>query len=283
MIKRKSMRYDERSSGVAPPGSVILGDAVEGMKKLPDETFDCIYADPDYNVGVSYNGTSYKQPYDEYIDWCSVWSKEAHRLLKPTGSFFIVNYPRNNAHLWVKTLDKLFHDVVEYVWVYNTNVGHSPKRFTTAHRSILHCRKSPDNKWFKDHVSEPYKNPTDKRIKQNIANGSKGRMPYSWLYYDLVKNVSIEKTDHSCQIPERLSELLFKACTEPGDRILVLFGGSGSEILTAIRLGLNYTTFELDPKYQKLILARVREAEKAVRELKPLTYYTGQLSEAQSN
>ena len=32
-----------------------------------------------------------------------------------------------------------------------------------------------------------------KRIQQNIANGSKGRMPYSWFEFNLVKNVSKEK------------------------------------------------------------------------------------------
>jgi DNA modification methylase len=276
MSKRNTLGETEK-------GDVILGDAVEGMKRLREETYDCIYADPDYNVGVSYGGKSYKRPFDEYIDWCSEWSKEAHRLLKPTGNLFIVNYPRNNAYLRVRTLDELFFDVQEYVWVYNTNVGHSPKRFTTAHRSILHCRKTKDNKWFKDQVAQPYKNPTDRRIKRNIANGSKGRMPYSWLYYNLVKNVSREKTLHACQIPQKLSELLFRACTEPDDNVLVMFGGSGSEVLVAIGLGLRYTTFEVDPKYHKLIVKRARKAEIGIKEgeLKPLSYYTEPLSQTQ--
>ncbi|MCJ2555587.1 MAG: site-specific DNA-methyltransferase [Candidatus Thermoplasmatota archaeon] len=264
-------------------GEVILGDALEGMERLDKETFDCVYADPDYNVGVNYNGKRYKRSFEEYIEWCSEWSREAHRLLKPTGNFFVVNYPRNNAYLWASTLDELYHDVQEYVWVYNTNVGHSPKRFTTAHRSVLHCRKTNDNNWFKDQVAQPYKNPTDKRIRRNIANGSKGRMPYSWLYYNLVKNVSREKTNHVCQIPQKLSELLFKASMKKGDKVLVMFGGSGSEVLVATRLGLEYTTFEIDPKYHKLILKRIKRVETAVREgeLKPLTYYTEPLSQTQ--
>lgn len=247
-------------------GEIILGDALEGMKKLPEETFDCIFADPDYNVGIIYGERSYRQPFDRYIEWSSEWSREAYRLLKPTGNLFILNYPKNNSHLRVRTLDRLFLDVHEYVWTYNTNVGHSRKRFTTAHRTILHCRKTNDNKWFKDHVAKPYKNPTDRRIRRNIVRGSKGRMPYSWLYCDLVKNVSREKTSHVCQIPEKLSELLFRACTEPGDSILIMFGGSGSEVLVAIRLGLDYIAFEIDPVYHKLIVGRATETEKAITE-----------------
>jgi DNA modification methylase len=141
--------------------------------------------------------------------------------------------------------------------VYNTNVGHSPNRLTTAHRSILHCRKSKDNKFYKDNIAEPYKNPNDRRILQNIFNGSKGRMPYSWLYYDLVKNVSKEKTFHACQIPQKLTEVLVKSCTMPGDSVLILFGGSGSEIEVCKKLKRQYISAEIDEKYYKMILDRL--------------------------
>jgi site-specific DNA-methyltransferase (adenine-specific) len=55
-------------------------------------------------------------------------------------------------------------------------------------------------------------------------------MPYSWFYFDLVKNVSREKTIHACQIPQKLAEMLILSCTQPGDIVFVLFGGSGSEL-----------------------------------------------------
>lgn len=132
-----------------------------------------------------------------------------------------------------------------------------PKKFTTAHRSILHCTKSADNKWFKNQVAEPYKNPTDRRIQANMANGSCGRMPYSWLYYDLVKNVSKDKTIHSCQIPKGLVEKLILAATKPDDLILIHFGGSGGEIVCAQQLGRNFISAELDETYVKLINDRL--------------------------
>jgi DNA modification methylase len=106
-------------------------------------------------------------------------------------------------------------------------------------------------------VAEPYKNPKDKRILQNIAKGSKGRMPYSWLYYDLVKNVSREKTFHSCQIPTGLSETLIKASTQPGDTVLILFGGSGSEIMVCKKLQRNFISAEINEEYHRLILERL--------------------------
>ena len=158
---------------------VYNDDIMNILKALPDNAIDMIYSDPDYNVGMKYNGKSYTKSFDEYIDWYIELAKESLRVLKPDGNMFFINYPKQNAYLRVKFLDEHCYNVFDYVWVYNTNVGHSPKKFTTAHRSILHCTKSKENKWYKEQVAEPYKNPTDKRIKQNIANGSCGRMPYS--------------------------------------------------------------------------------------------------------
>lgn len=232
-------------------------DIMELLKKLPDKSIDMVYGDPDYNVGIKYGDKSYTKTFNEYIDWYVDLARESLRVLKDDGNMFLINYPKQNAYLRVKYLDRACYEVSDYVWVYNTNVGHSPKRFTTAHRSILHCRKVKYNKFYKDNVSVPYKNPTDKRILRNLANGSKGRMPYDWFYFDLVKNVSREKTFHACQIPQKLSEMLIKSCTMPNDNVLILFGGSGSEIEICKILKRQYISAEIDKKYLKLILDRI--------------------------
>jgi DNA modification methylase len=190
---------------------IFLKDIMELLKEMPDKCVDMVYGDPDYNVGIKYGDKSYTKTFDEYIDWYIDLTKESLRVLKDSGNLFLINYPKQNAYLRVKYLDKVCYEVLDYVWIYNTNVGHSSQRFTTAHRSILHCRKTKDNQFYKDKVALPYQNSSDRRILQNLANGSKGRMPYSWFYFDLVKNVSKEKTFHACQIPQKLSEMLIKA------------------------------------------------------------------------
>jgi len=237
--------------------NVFLGDVFELLKNLPDESVDMVYGDPDYNVGIKYGAKSYTKSFQEYIEWYTQLAEESLRVLKNTGNMFLINYPKQNAYLRVRCLDSLCYDVKDYVWTYNVNIGHSPKRFTTAHRSILHCRKSKNNKFFKNHVAVPYQNPKDKRIQQRISDGSKGRMPYSWFYFNLVKNVSKEKTFHVCQIPQKLSEMLIKSCTEPGDLVLILFGGSGSEIEVCVETNRQYLSAEIDEKYHKLIINRI--------------------------
>lgn len=239
--------------------NVFLKDIMQLLKELPDKSVDMVYGDPDYNVGVKYGDKSYTKAFDEYIQWYIELAKESLRVLKDEGNLFLINYPKQNAYLRVRYLDNVCYEVLDYVWIYNTNVGHSPRRFTTAHRSILHCRKTSHNKFYKDNVAVPYKNPTDRRILQNLANGSKGRMPYDWLYFDLVKNVSKEKTFHACQIPQKLFDMLMKSCTMPKDVVLILFGGSGSEIEICKLLGRQYISAEIDEKYYEIILDRLKK------------------------
>ena len=236
---------------------VVNSDVMAVLRELPDNCVDMIYGDPDYNIGVKYNGHTFTGSWKEYIGWYIELARECLRVLHPDGNLFLINYPKQNAHLRVKFLDDHAWDVQDYVWVYNTNVGHSSRRFTTAHRSILHATKSKHNRFYKEQVAQPYQNPTDRRIRERLRQGHKGRMPYSWLNFNLVKNVSRQKTNHPCQIPEKLSELLLKSCTRPGDSAFILFGGSGSEVVQAQKLGLTYLTCELQPSYCEIIESRL--------------------------
>jgi len=226
-------------------------DINELLRELPSNSIDCIYSDVDYNVGVKYGGKSYTKVFNDYISGYIDLASEATRVLKDTGSAFYINYPKNNAFLWVNYLENACYDVQEYVWVFNSNIGHSPKRFTTAHRSILHCRMSKESNFYKEQVAQPYVNPTDKRVRKLMREGSKGRSPYSWFYYDLVKNVTKNKgnVDHPCVIPEKVSSLLIQSVTKPGDTVLILFAGSGSEINVCRKLDRHFISAELNEEY----------------------------------
>src|SRR3989344_3192846 len=247
----------ERGSVYDYLNKVYNGDIMHVLKDLPDNSVDMIFGDPDYNVGIKYNENNYTQKFEDYVNWYVELTKESMRVLKKDGNLFMMNYQKQNAHLRVKYLDSYFPHINEYAWVYNTNVGHTPRRFTTAHRRILHVRKSEDNKFFKDAVALPYKNPTDRRIQHNIANGSKGRMPYSWFEFHLVKNVSKEKTSHACQIPQKLTEMLIKASTNPKDIVFVLFVGSGAEIDVCRNFERQFISAEIDQKYCAIINDRL--------------------------
>lgn len=234
--------------------SIYNEDVFEVFKSLPDGSVDMIYGDPDYGVGINYSGVKYTSRWNDYIKWYVDLTRECMRVLKSDGNLFMINYPKQNAYLRVNYLDAAAYSVHDYVWVYNTNVGHTKTKFTTAHRSILHATKIKQNCFFKNQVVEPYQNLNDKRIQQRIADGSLGRMPYSWFYHDLVKNVSKDKTLHACQIPLPLVEKLIKCSTEEYDTVFILFGGSGKELHLCEKLKRSFISAELHPEYYQFIV-----------------------------
>ena len=239
---------------------VFNSDVLATLRRMPASSVDMVYGDPDYNVGVNYAGKKYTRQWEDYMQWYADLCRECLRVLKPTGNLFMINYPKQNAHLRARFLDENAREVWDYAWVYNTNVGHSPRRFTTAHRSILHAVKSDRNAFYKDQVALPYQNPNDKRIAARMAEGHKGRMPYSWFYFDLVKNVSKDKTFHACQIPLPLFRMLLCAATRAGDDVFVLFGGSGAEVAECQAMRRNFVCCELHPPYYRLILRQLKSS-----------------------
>jgi site-specific DNA-methyltransferase (adenine-specific) len=87
----------------------------------------------------------------------------------------------------------------------------------------------------------------------------KHRLEYDWFYYDLVKNVSKEKTFHACQIPQALAEMLIKASTMPNDVVLwYCLVGVGSEIEVCKALHRQYISTELNPQYYQMITDRLK-------------------------
>ena len=92
-------------------------DVLKILKTLPDSSLDMVYGDPDYNVGINYNGSRYMQKWDDYIAWYCALATESMRVLKPSGNLFMMNYPKQNAYLRVQCLDSIAYDVQDYVWV----------------------------------------------------------------------------------------------------------------------------------------------------------------------
>jgi site-specific DNA-methyltransferase (adenine-specific) len=228
---------------------IIEGDCLKVMKKMPSEFIDLIITDPPFNIGKNYGGVyEDNKTASEYIEWCKAWLTECIRLLKPTGSLYLFNYPENNAYLLPFLQDKMIFKRW-MAWHYPTNTGHSKTNYTRTQHSIIFCTKTKEAIFNKDAIAEPYKNPTDKRILERLQNGSKGRTPYDVFQFNLVKNVSKDKTEHPCQIPVPLIKIFVKASSNEGDVVFDPFGGSFSTAVAAKELNRNSISIEINPKY----------------------------------
>ncbi|MBU2616968.1 MAG: site-specific DNA-methyltransferase [Nanoarchaeota archaeon] len=237
---------------------IICGDCVKELKNLKDESVDLIVTDPPFNIGKKYNSYADRRSKEDYLEWCKSWLKECVRVLKDGGALYLFNYPENNAYL-MPFLDEHLTFKRWMTWHYPTNTGMSPTNFTRTQHSILfYIKGDRPNVFNKEDIAEPYKNPTDKRIKALIESGKKGRTPYDVFHFNLVKNVSKDKTKHPCQIPVSLIEIFVKASSDEGDLVLDPFGGSFSTAHACKKLNRNSLNIELDPEYCEIGKQRLK-------------------------
>ncbi len=193
-----------------------------------------VITDPPYNQGYKYNDYDDKLSEEDYIELLS----------KIPTPCVIIHYPEETINLLPKAIKGKCEQVV--CWVYNSNTGKQSRLI-----SWWGCK--PD---FRK-VRQPYKNLNDKRIQKRISEGKTGAKLYDWWEINQVKNVSKEKTEHPCQIPEELIKRIILTTASPNDIIIDVFGGSGTTAKVAKDLGFSSVSYEIDSEYCEIIEKRV--------------------------
>ena len=64
-------------------------DCIKGMSRLPYASLDLVVTSPPYNLGIGYRQYADQQDRQSYLNWCAKWAAQIHRILRPTGSFFL--------------------------------------------------------------------------------------------------------------------------------------------------------------------------------------------------
>lgn len=79
-------------------GLLYQGDCLELLPAVPDETIDCAFADPPFNLGKIYGSkVNDNLAETQYLEWSYEWLGELVRVLKPGGSLFVYNLPKWNV------------------------------------------------------------------------------------------------------------------------------------------------------------------------------------------
>jgi len=213
---------------------------VSNYKLINDDFRNCTIpkgitiTDPPYNQGYAYN--EYKDKISE-IEYLSLLSKI------PTPCV-IIHYPEETINLLPKAIKLKCEQVV--CWVYNSNTGKQSRLI-----SWWGCK--PDF----SKVRQPYKNLEDKRIRERILRGQTGSKLYDWWEINQVKNVGNEKTQHPCQIPEKLIKQIILTTIKKKETIIDVFAGSGTTSKVALELGYESISYEIDKKYYEIAKNRI--------------------------
>ncbi|MCB0572116.1 MAG: hypothetical protein KDC66_20260 [Phaeodactylibacter sp.] len=78
-------------------GILFQEDCLNILPFIKDNSIDCIFADPPFNIGKDYkNGYDDSKSNEEYFAWCIDWIQECCRVLKEGGAFFLYATPELN-------------------------------------------------------------------------------------------------------------------------------------------------------------------------------------------
>lgn len=219
---------------------IICGDCLDVLKAIPNGEIDLVLSDPPYNIDFAYNDYKDNLTAESYIRLLSNFQYPLRTVL--------IHYPEDSMRYFLPAFgvpDKVM------AWCYNSNL---PRQFRLI--NFFKCR--PDlNK-----VKQPFKNPTDKRIKKLIENGETGARSYDWFSdIQLVKNVSKGEKCHPCPVPVELMERIILMTTNEGDLVFDPFMGSGTTAIACIKTNRRFIGTDISQEYCEIARKRILEVQ----------------------
>ena len=247
-----------------PLDQIIVSDCIEAMNRLPEQCVDLVFADPPYNLqlrqelyrpnltrvdAVDDEWDKYES-FEAYDQFTTAWLTAARRVLKDTGTLWVIGTYHNIFRIGKILQDLGFWILNDVVWIkVNPMPNFRGVRFTNAHETLI---------WAQKHKGKPYTfNYADlKALNDDLQMRSDWYIPLCTGKERL--RVNGEKA-HATQKPEALLTRILLATTKPGDVVLDPFLGTGTTAAVAKRLGRRWIGIERDPQYAVLAERRVTE------------------------
>jgi DNA modification methylase len=201
-----------------------------------DKNKTLIITDPPYNVGWKYDSYKDNLSENEYLD-----------LFKNFKGFklVVIHYIEDIIKYIVPTMGVPTKCIQ---WVYNSNMPRN-------HRTIAFFNCKPDmNK-----VKRMPKQLDDKRNYDSNGDIKLVRIN-DWWKIPIVVNVSKEKEDYSCQIPEKVIERIIKTVAE-NEIIFDPFMGTGTTLAVANKLNKKYIGADISEKAYNITKKRLQKLE----------------------
>ncbi len=263
---------------------IHLGDNLEILPTFEDGSFDLIYIDPPFNTGkiqsrtsirtvrdeqgdrtgfgsrryrsIPGDTTSYADSFDDYLAFLEPRLEQAHRLLAPSGSFFL-HLDYREVHYAKVLLDDIFgrkHFINEIIWAYDYG-ARSKKRWPSKHDNILWYAADPKHYTFNFEAIDriPYMAPE----LVGAEKAARGKTPTDVWWHTIVSPNGKEKTGYATQKPLGIMRRLVGVHSNPGDRLLDFFAGSGSFGCAAFEMGRHCVLIDDSPRAVQIMTDRL--------------------------
>ena len=264
---------------------LILGDNLEIMQKMDNESVDLIYLDPPFfsnrNYEVIWGDKGEIRSFEDrwsggiehYIAWLKERVAEMHRILKPNGSIFLHCDWHANSYIRIYILDDIFKEQNfrnEIIWAYLGPGSPGVKQFLKKHDTIFWYSKGTPWAFNLDDVRFPHSDKTKANFKEGLVGSGfegapreinkKGKVPEDW-WTDIsiaarFPRGTVNNIGYPTQKPEKLLERIILACSSEGDIVMDPFVGGGTTIAVADRL--NRKWIGIDQSVQAVKVSEMR-------------------------
>lgn len=283
-----------------PRNTILVGDALSELRKLPSNSVDCIVSSPPYfrlrNYGVE-GQLGMEATVEDWVAGLRAVFTEAARVLKPTGSLWLNVGDSYSTHKDLGALPKgqllgperLLLGLNEDGWIVRNKVLWTKPnamptsvrdRLNTTHEYLFFCVRQPCYYFDLDAIREPHR--THRVVGQRTVpdltnvigplaakrdglsrprlNGIPG--------HPLGKNPgdawSIATRSfrgaHFATFPEALVRRPIAATCPPGGIVLDPFFGTGTVAVVAEQLGRDWLGIELNPAFATMAYERISKA-----------------------
>ena len=243
---------------------IINGESINELKKIPNETFDLIFADPPYNLQLENNlvrpdnskVNAVNDKWDQfdsfksYDQFTNEWLSECKRVLKKNGCIWVIGSYHNIFRVGKIIQDLNFWILNDIIWNKNNPMPNfRGTRFTNAHETLIWASKSKKSKYTFNYQSmKSFNDDLQMRSTWNFPIcGGKERLK--------INGVKL----HSTQKPEALLHRIILASSNKNDFILDPFLGSGTTAVVSKKLGRVYYGIEKEKKYFDASIKRVKK------------------------
>jgi site-specific DNA-methyltransferase (adenine-specific) len=250
-------------------------DCVAGLEELEAGSIDLAFADPPFNIGYEYDVYDDRKERDHYLGWSRQWISRVHRVLKPSGTFWLAIGDEYAAELKILSQEIGFHCRSWVIWYYTFGVN-CTRKFSRSHAHLFHFVKDPETFTF-NFDDKAIRIPSARQLVYGDARANpKGRLPDdTWIlrpqdvpdgfqadgdtwYFPRVAGTFKERAGfHGCQMPEQLLGRIIRASSNEGESVLDPFSGSATTLVVAKKLNRSFVGFDLSADYVRRGLARL--------------------------
>ncbi len=248
--------------------TIMRGDCVAAMDRLPSNSVDMIFADPPYNLQL--DGTLHR-PDQSRVDACDdawdqfnsfadydafsrAWLLAARRVLKPTGTIWVIGSYHNIFRVGASLQDLGYWILNDIIWrKTNPMPNFRGRRFQNAHETMIWASPDQNARGYTFNYDSLKAANDDLQMRSDwlfpICNGG-----------ERLKGADGQKV-HPTQKPEALLARVLMAASKPGDIVLDPFFGTGTTGAVAKRLGRHFIGIEREQAYIDAATARIEAVE----------------------